>query len=315
VKRIILPVCIVFCLGIAAFAQETPPDDGAKEPFNFKDLLPGLSLGVEFGAHEYPLEVWYPGQSKEGYSIRSLYITPNVVYNHPVEQFDFSFELDTTGDINAPDPSPGAKALNAKDADRKHWLSVYFEQGIAYRFPLDIPGTISVFLKNQNHFYLFPDFPVSPGVRTTTGKKADGVVKPGFAFSQEFPIGVVYTSISLPVAYLSRYSNDVGFGMEFMAGYKKELPGMTIGFDVTPKISFLPEVKYAATEFVLSYSWLDFSLELDITAHEAFKPITITPELQYVCFDGRWTYTLGCEIDAIREKRTFSPYIGFSYNF
>jgi hypothetical protein len=103
--------------------------------------------------------------------------------------------------------------------------------------------------------------------------------------------------------------------MEFMLGYKKDIHGMTIAFDVTPKISFLPDIKYAATEFVLSYAWLDFSFELDIIAYEAFKPITIKPELKYACFDGRWTYTLGFEFAALREARSFSPYIGFAYNF
>jgi hypothetical protein len=323
-------------LGAVVFAQETPqeylpeetesiseaPEDyteeeaeQAKKPFRFKELLPGLSLGVELGTHEYPLEIWYPGQSEDGYSIRSLYIMPNAVYKRSVQQFDLAFDLDIAGDLNAPDPSPGAQAPNAKDADRKDWLSVYFEQEFAYRFPLDIPGTVSMFLNNQNNFYILPDFPASQYVRPEAGKKFDGVLKPGFAFNQEFPAGILYTKLGLPVAYANRYSNDIGFGLDFTLGYRKNFRAMSFSFDVTPKFAFLPELKYAETEFVLGYTWHDFSFELDLIAYEAFTSLTIKPELTYVCFDGRWTYTLGFEFEGIRETRTFSPYIGVAYNF
>jgi hypothetical protein len=286
----------------------------AKEPFRFKDLLPGLSLGVETGAHEYPLDVWYPGQGGEGYSIRSFYIMPNAVYNRSVQQFDLAFELDVSGDINAPDPAPGSLAPNSKDADRKNWLSVYFEQEFAYRFPLDIPGTVSMFLNNKNKFYITPDFPAS-GNRVMAGRKADGVLKQGFAFNQEFPAGGIYTRLALPLTYLSRYSNDIGFGMELLLGYTKDLRGMTLGFDVTPKFAFLPGLKYAETEFTVNYSWRDFSARLNIIAYEAFASFAVNPELSYVCFDGRWTYTLGFTVVDIREKPAFYPYLGFAYNF
>jgi hypothetical protein len=326
---------VLLCTGLALFAQEALQEDTgeetesgaaseadpaeeegeAKEPFHFKDLLPGLILGVEIGTHEHPLTVWYPGQSEEGYSIRSFYFMPNAVYKRSVQQFDFAFELDVTGDLDAPDPDPGAIALNAKDADRTHWFSGYFEQEVAYRFPLDIPGTVSMFLHNQNNFYITPDFPAIPGVRDMAGKKADGIFKPGLAFHQEFPIGVIYTKLTLPLTYLNRYNNDIGFGMDFMAGYKKNLHGMILGFALTPKLAFLPKLKYAETEFAASYTWHDFSLKFTVIVYEAFKSLTITPELKYVCFDGRWTYTLGFEFAGIREARTFSPYMGFAYNF
>jgi hypothetical protein len=215
-------------------------------------------------------------------------------------------ELDFTVDFNAADPSRGAKAPNAKEADRKNWFGMYMEQGVNYRFPIqDIPCTFSMFLRNQTDFMFFPDF---------HGDKnwINGRLSQGFTYTQEFVRGGLYSVLGLPLSYLSRDAEGIRFGMELIFGYhtRKEIG---IGIKLLSATDFVPVPIYGKTEFVFTWAWKDFEAELGITEYGPFDDLMIRPEMRYN-FDG-FTFKLGVEVSRILQSTTYSPYMGLAWNF
>ncbi|MDR2768222.1 MAG: hypothetical protein LBB82_07850 [Treponema sp.] len=301
---------------LTAFSAASLFAQAADEPLDGKEkmreMLKGLSLGLEVGAHEYPLAVWYPAQSEDGYSIRSLYAKPYAVYQHSIQNFDVFFELDFTADLWAPSPAVGATAYNAKDADRANWFFLYFEEEFAYRFPIEkAPGTLSVFLNHQNNFYITPKFPAAGEARPIDGKTFDGRLTAGPAYKQDFAAGEFHAKLGVPLDYLSRYSDDLGLGLELTLGYKGDR--VKIAFDATPKMSFLPAVEYAGTEFELSYSWYDLKATVNVDALKAFDDITITPKVVYTV--EHFSYEMGLEFGTLMTNWTFSPSVGFAWYY
>jgi hypothetical protein len=278
--------------------------------------LPGLVLGLEGGSHEYPLEVWYPGQGVDGYSIRSPYLKPAVYYDKIIRDFTLSLELNAVIDLGAPDPAPGARALNAKSADRANWYTIYAEEEFAYAFSslfspdLGFPGVLSVYLYHRNYFYVFPEFPGFSG--QGAWNKASGVIEPGFSYSRKADFGNLEFKLGLPVAYADRYMNDTGLGLEFTAGYR-DIYHSGFGFELSAKIAFLPSAEYAGTDLSLGYDWEDFSAELEISAAGAFETIKIKPSAVYRFYN--FTFTAGMEISEIRNYPAFSPYMGFTWAY
>jgi hypothetical protein len=319
-KRLINAILILYVTS-ALFAQNAQ-NSGEVAPggATMREMLKGFSIGLELGTHEYPLAVWYPAQSEDGYSIRSVYAKPQLFWEHSIANLDIYFEANLTADLWAADPSLGAQALNAKDADRKHWFFLYFEEEFTYRLPLAMQGTLGIFLNHRNNVYATPAFPArgvegEDAYRAIDGKKFDGRLTAGPKYSNNLTAGEFYTKLGVPLDYLSRFSGDLGLGLELTLGYSAgddfALKGIT--FEATPKMSFMPDVKYAGTEFELTYSWNSFKAALTLDSLEAFKEITVTPKL--TCSFDQFSYCFGVEFGNLMTNWTFSPSIGLFWRY
>jgi hypothetical protein len=287
-------------------------------PDGWREWLRGLSLGIEAGSREFPLKLWYPAGNSDGYSIRSLYLMPNAAYRQRINDFTVFAELEVTTDIGAPDPGPEASALDAKSADRKNWYTIYMEEEVDYRFSsffaerINFPGSISAFVNMRNHIYAFPDFPAVSGIRPVEGKKADGRLEPGFDYFQDFNFGRIHGRLGLPVSWLNRYNDDLGFGMTVTAGYRDGF-GIGLSGEITSTTAFLPDVTQSETGFTVMYTWGDFSAELEITALGPFESAVINPEVQYRY--RRIVFKIGLEISEPGRATAFSPYMGLNWIF
>jgi hypothetical protein len=277
-------------------------------PRRWYEYFRGLSIGAETGSHEYPLDTWYPGEYIEGYSVRSFYLKPELGYSRSIKEFSFLLLADLVMDMGAPDPSPGAQALNAKDADRKDWYTVHLEQDFHYLVNnllggVRFPGDVEVFLKHENHIYAWPEFP--------GGKVADGNIEFGlFSFTMDTRAGSFTGILGLPLYYLYRFSDDIGFGMNVTFGYKTFF---NLGLNITSRSLFVPAPGQAETEFYLYYYWQDFTAGAKFTAMGNFTSATIKPELSYRI--KLWTFTLGVEISELGRLAAFSPSIGITWKY
>jgi hypothetical protein len=320
VKKYIILTLALFLLacvfaGTGAFAQEwewaNPP--ASEKPGHWWEYLRGFSLDIEAGAHEYPLAQWYPGGYVEGYSIRSFYLVPGINYARVVKDVRLELDVDAALDFGAPDPAPGALAFSARSADRQDWYTIHVEEKIDWALSnlfgnSDFPGTLSLFLDQENYIYAHPDFP--------GGRKAEGSVEFGIgAYENNFKFGYFRTALGLPLTYLYRFSDDVGFGLNVTAGYRYTFTsvGVSLGLDVVSRTIFIPSAGQGETEFILYYGWKDFSLVLDIIAEGAFESARINPELRYRI--GSVTYKLGADIPGLGAHPAFSPYLGFEWNY
>jgi hypothetical protein len=322
-----LTLLILIGLGVFLAAQETNAetvgtDPGSELMAHWYDVFHGISIGMEAGTHEFPLEVWYPGQEEsDGYSVRSFYLMPNLFYERVIEDFHFSVEFDVIMDLGAPSPEEGAIALNSKDASRKDWYTIYHEEKMDYPIShlfgeVNFPGTLSVFLNHENYIYAYPEFPAVKGIRDEKGKVADGLIEIGpAAYDASFSnFGRLVAKLGLPITYLDRFSDDFGFGLNFTIGYY-DIWGVNIGTELITRIAFLPDLEYVETEFDIFYSWHNFTAEVDIIASGAFETALIKPELKYNL--SAFTFTLGVEIGEIGKikETTFSPYIGINWSY
>jgi hypothetical protein len=322
--------------GLNLFAQEAPseevppPEPGAltgtwrdSVPKTWKEWVKGLTLELEAGSHEYPLDIWYPDQYEEGYSIRSFYLKPRISYGKTIADITGLLNLEFTADLQAPDPVPGAAAINAREADRKPWFTLLVEQDFDYPLShlfdtkVNFPGLLGAFLHHENTFYIAPEFPEAPPRQPEKAKKLEGTLEPGFFYSYgDFPIGELRTRLGLPLHYINRLSDKLGFGMNFSAGYTDGY-GIGISVDVVTKMLFIPQVEYKETELVISYTWADFSVVLDTVAYGVFETFLINPEMQYrirynLC---EFVFYLGFEISDIGNYTAFSPYLGMNWSW
>jgi hypothetical protein len=336
-KKIILLALVMFGAGNFLFAQEAgkekenaaassdpadpvvPPEAESLQKKRWFEYFEGLSLGFDTGTHEYPLAEWYPGQYIEGYSIRSFYIMPYIAYNKVFPDFTMTYKLEATMDFGAADPAPGTTAFNAETADRKDWYTLYFEENFIYALShsftkVNFPGTLSLFLNFENYVYLAPEFPAIPGIRDQKGRIADGLLEFGPAYDNDFKWGGFHAKLGIPFTYADRFRKDLGLGMNMTLGYN-DPKGLGLAGSIRSEVAFLPNVQYAETEFIFSYAWKDFTVELDITADGAFESALIKPELQYH-FDW-FTFTMGMEVSrvGVRESAAFSPYFGFDWSY
>jgi hypothetical protein len=331
-----LPAALLLCAGLKLFAQETPaevpvpepvPADSAEPSGTWKDSLPktwkewmkGLTLDIEAGSHEYPLEIWYPGRyaQGEGYSIRSFYFKPRLAYGKTIADITGILNLEFTADLGAPDPRPGLWGRSAKEAARKPWFTLLVEQDFDYPVShlfdtkVNFPGLLSAFLHHENNFYIAPEFPENPPTAPMEGKKMDGILEPGAAYSYDgFSLGELRAALGFPLYYLNRYSEKLGFGMNFSLGYTDGY-GIGIKADLGSKLVFIPSFEYKETELILSYSWLDFSVILDLAAQGTFKTFSINPEFQYRF--SKFAFRLGCDVTGIGDYAAFSPYLGINW--
>jgi hypothetical protein len=165
-----------------------------------------------------------------------------------------------------------------------------------------------MFLDQENYIYIHPDF---PGTRMVEGSVEFGPA----AYEGSFNFGYLRTALGLPLTYLYRSGNDVGFGMNITAGYKYTWAaiGVGLGLDIISRTLFVPSPRYGETEFILYYDWKDFSLVLDITAYGAFESALINPELRYRL--GSFIYKLGADISGLGTYPAFSPYLGFEWSY
>jgi hypothetical protein len=307
-KRIAVLLIVLTGAGMFLSAQEDIP--ASQKPEHWWEYLHGLSLGVNAGTHEFPLEEWYPDRYIEGYSIRSFYFMPNVSYGRTIRDFHFDAKMEVTVDTGAPDPTPGASALSAETADRKPWVTIYLEEKMTYPVsPLfnapGFPGTLSVFMNLENYVYATPDFP--------GGKKGTGTLEIGpAAYDNTFSFGWIQAKLGLPLYYLDRYSDKFGMGMNLTLGYR-DPAGLGLKGEVDMRIGFLPDARYLETEFIVIYGWKDFSVELDIIAEGSFESAIVKPEAQYRL--GSVTFKLGLEISGLGRMEVFAPYLGFNWNY
>lgn len=318
-RKHILLVLFIFLFiltGTGLFAQEWEWADkpGYKKAEHWWEYFHGFSLDVEAGAHEYPLAQWYPGGYVEGYSIRSFYLLlPGINYARTVKDVRLELDVDAVLDSGAPDPAPGAMALSAGSADRQDWYTIHIEEKIDWALShlfntSNFPGTFSLFLDQENYIYVHPDFP--------GGRKVEGSVEFGIgAYENNFKFGYFRSALGLPLTYLYRFGNDLGFGLNVTVGYRYTFNsiGVSLGLDLISRALFVPEPGYGETEFILYYSWKDFSLVLDIIAEGAFESALINPELRYR--RGGFTYKLGADISGLGAYPAFSPYLGFEWNY
>jgi hypothetical protein len=301
-KRLISLLLILGGMGMSLGAQEKPK--------HWWEYFHGISLGMEAGAHEYPLELWYPDQYIEGYSIRSLYLKPSVSYGRFIQDYHFDLTMELTIDKDAPNPNPGASAFSAETSDRELWLTVYLEEKMDYPISrlftaVNFPGTLAVFLNNENYIYAMPDFP--------GGKIVEGNMEFGpAAYDNHFKFGWFQAKLGLPLFYVNRFDNDLGFGMNVTLAYKDPI-GLGLGVEFAFRSLFVPEPAYSETEFILTYKWKDFLAELDITAEGSFKSASITPKVSY--YLKSFTFTLGAEITGIGNISAFSPCLGINWSY
>jgi hypothetical protein len=290
-----------------------------EKPRRWYEYLHGLSFGVEAGAHEYPLDIWYPGAYISGYSVRSLYITPALAYEKTISDFHFRVHTEVNIDLGAPDPKAGASAMSAKTADRQDWYTVYVEENFDYPVSrlfknVNFPGTLSVFLNHENYIYAYPEFPEVPGVRPHKGNIADGIVEFGpAAYDNNFPFGRFYAKLGLPLSYLVRYSDELGFGMNITMGWHDTF-GIGLGVELGNKVAFIPGVLYSEMEFIFNYEWKSFTAELKVNAYNNFDHASVTPELRYR-LDLRYCIRIGAEISGLGKSAAFSPYLGFTWSY
>jgi hypothetical protein len=305
VKRLLFLVVTLAAIGELLPAQETaaPP---RKRWFEY---LHGLSISAETGSHEYPLENWYPGGYIEGYSVRSFYLKPELSYSRAIKEFSFTLLTDLVMDMGAPDPGPGAQALNAKNADRRDWYTVHIEEDFHYMVNhllggVKFPGDVEVFLTHENYIYAAPEFP--------GGKIADGNIEFGlFGFTMDTRAGSFTGKLGLPLYYLYRFDDGIGFGMNVTFGYKVFFD---LGLDITSRSLFVPQAKQAETEFLLHYDWPNFSARVKCIAMGSFTSATIHPELEYH-YKKLWTFTLGVEITDVGRLAAFSPSIRLRWKY
>jgi hypothetical protein len=313
-KRHILLILFILA-GTGLFAQEwgwaDKPGYGKAE--HWWEYFRGFSLDLEVGVHEYPLAQWYPGGYIEGYSIRSSYLLPGINYARVVKDVRLELDVDAVLDFGAPDPGPGALALSASSADRQDWYTIHIEEKIDWALSRlfnrpNFPGTFSLFLDQENYIYVQPDF---PGGRVVEGSVEFGIG----AYENNFKFGRFRSALGLPLTYLYRFSDDVGFGLNVTVGYKYTFTGagMGLGLDVISRIIFIPRAGYEETEFIFYYDWKDFSLVVDIIAEGAFESALIKPELRYRM--GSLTYKLGADISGLGAYPAFSPYLGLEWNY
>ncbi|MDR1899866.1 MAG: hypothetical protein LBQ55_07665 [Treponema sp.] len=313
-KRILVLLFILFETGVLLAAQEagTAGQDAAanKKPAHWWEYLHGIDVGMEAGVHEFPLAVWYPGRYTEGYSIRSLYLMPNISYGRSIQDFHFDVNMELTIDAKGPDPSPGAVSMGGESTDRKTWVTIYLEEKmdypISHLFPTEnFPGTLSVFLNNENYIYATPDFP--------GGKTGEGFLELGpAAYNNDFNFGWFMAKMGLPLYYLDRYRDEFGMGLNLTVGYKDPL-SLGLGAEITTRIGFVPSPDYLETEFHVTYDWKDFSAELEIIAEGAFKSAALTPEIRYRL--KSFIFSLGVEISGVGKYAAFSPRLGMNWKY
>jgi hypothetical protein len=300
--------------------EETPKEETAEDPEvkknAFLTAIKGLSIGLEIGTHEYPLDVWYPGRYWEGYSIRSFFMKPYFLYTRTIGDFDINAELDFAMDMSAADPAPTAQAFNGKDADRRTWISIYIEEGLNYRLPIaTIPGTLFTYINHRDNIYVAPKFPGATGA-LIEDRRLDsylGRFEWGAGYKQDFEkIGAFNWELGLPISYLDRVSHSMGLGMEVRIGYKDGY-NLGLGGGIAVKMAFVPKLRYSATEFYVTYDWLDFQAELVITAYGSFEYAALRPSVVY-----KWrnvNLKLGVELTSLGAYPALSPYLGFQWNF
>ncbi|MDR0403921.1 MAG: hypothetical protein LBH35_10075 [Treponema sp.] len=330
VLKKVLALFVLFCGAGLLAAQETPPEtrqNAAEAPARTEVLpaagpakkwyenLRGISVGLEAGAHEYPLDEWYPGQSTEGYSIRSFYIKPDIAYQRNIQDFSINAGLDVTIDFGAPDPGPGAQALNAKSADRQNWYTIHMEEKLEYPFSVlfadkvNFPGVLSAFLTNNNHFYAAPQFPALP--RRPAGNVADGLAELGAGYSHDFAAGRFYGRLGTSFRYANRFSGEIGLGSSFTVGF--DVSRIKLGVETVSRVDYLPSAQYRETELTLTYDWMDFSAELEIVAAGAFESVSLNPELR--CRFAAFTFRIGAEITNLGKAAAYAPYLGLVWSY
>lgn len=312
-----LLVLVILPLPLCAQEESVVPAETEKPKRTWYEALEGLTVGLESGTHEYPLKVWYPTLGDEdGYSVRSIYFKPSAAYRYKLQDFDLRAELDFTLDWGAPDPKPGAVSLSEKVTDRKHWFWVHLKEEVFY--PVDkllsekiaakIPGSVTAFMTNDNTFYVIPDFPGA--------KKIEGVVEPGGIYSQEMSLGflegTVEGRLGFPFSYVDRYRSGLGFGMNLGGAWRK-IRGLNLDVEIEAGMTFIPDIKYTQTKLNAVYGWKNFSAELEIVIVEAFKPLSINPEIHYRFYN--WDFWAGINITQIRVAAAYSPYLGLAWNF
>jgi hypothetical protein len=308
-KRFAVLLIILAGAGMFLAAQEGEAP-ASQRPEHWWEYLHGLSLGVDAGTHEFPLEQWYPGRYVEGYSIRSFYVMPNISYGRTIRDFHFDAKMEVTVDNKAPDPAPGSWALSAETAGRKSWVTIFLEEKMDYPIsPLfgvsGFPGTLSVFMNLENYVYVMPDFP--------GGKKGTGTLEIGpAAYDNTFSFGWVQAKLGLPLYYLDRYSDEFGMGMNLNLAYRDPI-GLGLKGEVDMRIGFLPDPGYLETEFIVTYDWKDFSVELDIIAEGPFESAIVKPEARYRL--GSFIFKLGLELSGLGKAEAFAPYLGFNWNY
>jgi hypothetical protein len=241
---------------------------------------------------------------------------PSMSYKKTVEDFNIYANLELTIDRGAPDPKPGVTAANAESADREDWYTIFLEEKLDYPIShlfreVNFPGTLSVFLNQENYIYPYPNFPVSDQ-RPIEGKIAAGSLEIGPSYENEFKFGRLLGKLGFPLSYLNRFSDDIGFGMNFTAAYL-DIAHLGIGFEFSTRTAFVPEARYSETEFLVTYTWMDFLAELDIIAEGAFESAIIKPEVQYGL--KSLIFKVGVEISDIGKFAAFSPYMGFLWNY
>jgi hypothetical protein len=170
---------------------------------------------------------------------------------------------------------------------------------------VNFPGVLSIFLNNENYIYAIPDFP--------GGKMVEGVMEFGPAsYSNTFKFGWFLARLGLPLFYVNRYDDDVGFGMNVTLGYKDPI-GLGLGIEFAARSVFIPSPRYSETEFIITYAWQDFLAELDIIAEGAFESAIINPKVHYRI--NSFTFTIGAEITGAGKVSAFSPCLGFNWSY
>ncbi|MDR2768860.1 MAG: hypothetical protein LBB82_11110 [Treponema sp.] len=322
-KRITLLLFLLSCTLLAPVftAAETPGEETAEarpavKKNAFLEGIKGLSLGIDAGTHEYPLEVWYTNRYLDGYSIRSFFLKPYILYNRTIDDFEIYAEADFAIDMAAADPSPAALALNGKDADRRTWFSIYLEEGLTYRLPIErIPGTLFTYINHRDNIYAAPQFPEETGALIEDRRLETylGRFEWGAGYRQDFEkAGSFNWELGLPLSYLDRARGGIGFGVDVRMGYKDGY-NLGLGGGIAIKLAFVPKARYAATEFYITYDWFNFQAELVITAFGGFERMAIRPLVVYRF--KNINLKLGVDLTGLGAYPAFSPYLGFQWNF
>jgi hypothetical protein len=318
-KRITAAVFLLCFSLYFLVSQETPENEvpagretAESAPKKWYEHFEGITVSLEAGSHEYPLSEWYPGQSTEGYSVRSFYVKPGAAYKRAIKDFNIQAELDLTVDMGAPDPKIGAAAVNAKTADRQNWFTFHLEEEVDYPVSalfegkFNFPGSLSVYMNNCNYFYVLPAFPGANSM-------ADGVLEPGVLYSYDkFRIGKLYGKMGVPVRYVNRMTDGIGLGHTFTAGYKDGY-GLNLGVELMAEWSYLPSVSYDKTGLTVMYGWNDLSAELEVVSYGAFTSVSINPEFVY--HFSAFNFNLGIEVTNIGKAVSFSPHLGLSWSY
>lgn len=281
-KRI-FAVCAVLVLACGFLAAQEE-DEGI-----------GLSAGLEFGIGD--------AGNDDG---RTVYLTPNLVYENSFDDLDVYVEGDYTITFDGEDAS-GEKATVQ---------TFYLEEELDYNLHFGSASTLTLILNNALDFFLTP----APEVADQEIiNRADGALKPALKFTQGFDFGDLYGQLGFPIGYekLDKSENST-FDVQLVAGYAA---GFGLGIEVTCNFGVKPESAYGETELLLSYENGSIYGEVDIVADGEFKVWTITPEFDYSL--GSFTFYVGAELgnlgatDEADEKLdvSFSPFLGVSYSF